>query len=213
MDKTAISFDSVCKKFNNRYIIENLNFSFQKGETALLKGKNGIGKTTFFRLASGIIKGQKGNIEIMGGSPNKNKIRSLVNYMGPNDSFYEHLSAFENLVFFSKVFEGKIHRSIDFVLEEVDLFNKKDVPVKNYSTGMKKRLALAISMMHDSELYLFDEPFKGLDDVGKGILKKYLEKIRNVKKTIFLISNFLEEVEGFDSVYEMKDSSSIKKIK
>lgn len=213
MSKTAINLDSVYKKFNDNYVIEDLNFSFPNGETALLKGKNGIGKTTFFRLIAGIIKAQKGKIETMGGIPTQNKIRSLVNYMGPNDGFYEHLSAYENLTFFQKVFSSGKDFSRESILKNVDLWESRNIATKNYSTGMKKRFSLAISMIRNSDLYLFDEPFKGLDDVGKEILKGYLEKIKKEKKAIFMISNLFNDIEGFDSVYEMASSSVVKKIK
>jgi len=213
MSKAAISLDSVYKKFNDNYVIKDLNFSFPSGETALLKGKNGIGKTTFFRLIAGIIKAQKGKIETMGGIPTQNKIRSLVNYMGPNDGFFEHLSAYENLTFFQKVFSSGKDFSRESILKNVDLWESRNVATKNYSTGMKKRFSLAISMIRNSDLYLFDEPFKGLDDVGKEILKGYLEKIKKEKKAIFMISNLFNDIEGFDSVYEMASSSVVKKIK
>ncbi|MBG98217.1 hypothetical protein CL659_03750 [bacterium] len=213
MNNCAIYADLISKKFDNQYIIKNLNFSLKKSENALLTGRNGIGKTTLLRLFAGVLRPNDGSIEILGNSVHDNKTRSSIAYMSPGDAFYKHLSAYENLTFFNKFLNFGTKNDLDDSLKKVDLWEARNVAVKNYSTGMKKRLSISISMLQEAQIYLLDEPFKGLDDYGKKILNKYLKELKEGNKTILLVSNLFEEIDYFESIYEFVSASKLERKK
>ena len=85
--------------------------------------------------------------------------------------------------------------------------------MKNYSTGMKKRLSIGVSMLQKAQIYLLDEPFKGLDDYGKNILNKYLKKLKKENRTILLVSNLFEDIDYFESIYELVSPSKMERKK
>ena len=211
MNNRAIYADLISKKFDNQYIIKDLSFSLKKSENALLTGRNGIGKTTLLRLFAGVTRTNTGKIEILGNPVQDNKTRSSIAYMGPGDAFYKHLSGYENLTFFNSFLNFRTNKKLDDLLKEVDLWEARNVAVKNYSTGMKKRLSISVSMLQKAQIYLFDEPFKGLDDYGKNILNKYLKKLKKENKTIFLVSNLFEDMDYFESVYELVSASRLER--
>ena len=213
MNNCAIYADLISKKFDNQYIIKDLNFSLKKSENALLTGRNGIGKTTLLRLLAGVLRPNDGNIEILGNPVQDNKTRSSIAYMSPGDAFYKHLSGYENLIFFNKFLNLGNKNELDHSLKKVDLWEARNVAVKNYSTGMKKRLSISISMLQEAEIYLLDEPFKGLDDYGKKILNKYLKELKEDNKTILLVSNLFEEIDYFESIYEFVSASKLERKK
>ena len=191
-------------------ILENIYFAYRRGEPILkdvnitvpegsiygFLGANGAGKSTTLRLILSLMKPQSGKISMFGGDikntypKHLNRIGSLIE----NASLYQHLTAKDNLKIASKYFNVETSK-IDPVLELVSLQDAKKKKIKDFSTGMKQRLGLALGLLHDPDILILDEPTNGLDPNGIIVLRKILNNLSASGKTILLSSHILSEVE------------------
>lgn len=177
-------------------ILHDVNLEVKEGSIYGFLGANGAGKTTTMRLILGLLKANEGSISILGkdikdGYPNHyRQIGSLIE----SSSLYGHLSARDNLKIWCDYFDVSPKR-IDEVLEIVDLKAVGKKKTEAFSTGMKQRLGLAISLLHDPKILLLDEPTNGLDPMGIRDLRNLLKRLRDKGKTIILSSHILHEVE------------------
>lgn len=195
------------------YIIEttSLNFSFRSGQKILddlsLKvpagsiygflGPNGAGKTTTLRLLLGLLRRQEGKISLFGKNFQQHRIAILkrLGSLIEQPSLYLHLTGRENLNLFCLNY-GCDKKRIDEVLEIVRLTDAASKRAKAYSLGMKQRLAIAIALLHDPELLIFDEPTNGLDPNGIIETRELIKKLNQEHgKTILVSSHLLTEVE------------------
>ena len=160
-------------------------------------GPNGAGKTTTIRLILNLLKPGKGNITLFGKNLQKHVpgIFSNIGAMIEEPSLYKHLSARENLNITATLRNVQKNR-IEEVLKIVKLTRDADRPVKQFSTGMKQRLGLALALLPDPELLILDEPTNGLDPLGIIEMRELIIKLnREHHKTIFLSSHLLSEIE------------------
>ena len=192
--------------------VENLDFSYQKREKVIdnlsfnvpensifgFLGANGSGKTTVIRLLLNLCKPNNGEIIIQ----NKNiKSHSLELYKNigtliENPTCYSHLSGKENLKLLANFYEVGNHR-IEEVLDLVGLLYAKDKKASKYSLGMKQRLGIASSILHNPEILILDEPLNGLDPKGIAEIRNlFLKFQKEDKKTIFISSHLLNEIEN-----------------
>ncbi len=190
--------------------IENLNFSYKKGVKVLnnlsfqvpkgsiygFLGANGSGKTTTIRILLGLCNADSGQIFIDGKEFSKTNYLRYKNIgaMIEAPSLYGHLSGMKNLQFVANYYNVKQDR-IDEVLKIVDLEDTKNKKVKNYSLGMKQRIGIAQSILHNPDILVLDEPLNGLDPKGIKEIRELLFKLRDEGKTIFISSHLLSEVE------------------
>ena len=160
-------------------------------------GANGAGKTTTLKLILNLLKNKsKGTIEVLGKDVNMH-YPSYLGHIGSlieNASIYSHLSAKENLKIWSNYYDLQPKRT-DEVLEIIGLENVSKKKVRNFSTGMKQRLGLGISIMHNPEILILDEPTNGLDPMGINNLREFLQNLRDEGKTILISSHILSEIE------------------
>ena len=192
--------------------IQNLDFSYQKGEKIIhdlsfevprnslfgFLGANGSGKTTVIRLMLKLCKPSAGEVFIQ----NK-KISSTTKGLYKNigtlieePTFYGHLSAYDNLKLLANFYDVDKNR-MEEVLDLVGLLGAKDKKTNKYSLGMKQRLGIAISILHDPEILILDEPLNGLDPKGIAEIRNlFLKFHQEDKKTIFISSHLLNEIEN-----------------
>lgn len=177
-------------------ILDNLSFEVPKGSIYGFLGANGAGKTTTIRILLGLCQADSGQIFINGQLFSKANYLQYQNIgaMIEEPSVYGHLSGKENLQFLSKYYNIGTKR-IDEVLHMVDLGEAKDKKAKDYSLGMKQRLGIAQSLLHNPDILLLDEPLNGLDPSGIKDIRELLFKLRNQGKTILISSHLLSEVE------------------
>lgn len=180
----------------DKTILNDLNLSVAENSIYGFLGINGAGKTTTLRLLLGLLQSQIGTINLFGENHKSTyphhlqKIGSLIE----SPSIYTHLSGYDNLKIWSKYFnigKAKIHDILDLV----NLAEDKDKLAGKYSTGMKQRLGLGISLLHDPDLLILDEPTSGLDPMGIIELRTIIYSLRDQGKTIMLSSHILAEVE------------------
>ena len=151
-------------------------------------GANGAGKTTTLKLILNLLKNKsKGTIKVLGKDVNMH-YPSYLGHIGSlieNVSIYSHLTAKENLKIWSNYYDLQPKRT-DEVLEIIGLENVSKKKVRNFSTGMKQRLGLGISIMHNPEILILDEPTNGLDPMGINNLREFLQNLRDEGKTILI---------------------------
>ena len=181
----------------HKKIIENLSINVPKGSIYGFLGPNGAGKSTTMRLLSGIIPDDSNSISIFGDLLNK-QMPSVFENIGSlveSPALYLHLSGYDNLKYIA-VLRGIDLDKIDDILELVDLSHSKKQKAKQYSLGMKQRLAIAMALLSEPELLFLDEPVNGLDPNGIVDIRKLLVKINKEKGvTIFVSSHLLSEIE------------------
>lgn len=191
-----LEFKNVYKKFDNKIILENINFSIDEFDIFGFLGPNGAGKTTCIRLILDLLKSTEGDILIFGKKNNINNIRKNIGFCLDNDGLYENMTAYENLEFFDRIYNPKENRSkrIFELLEKVELTNEKNKMVKDFSKGMKKRLGIARALISNPKFLILDEPLSGLDPSGQRLFKNLFKEISKTA-TIFFSSHNLNDVE------------------
>lgn len=193
----AVELNNICFSYRkNELILDNISMQVPTGSIYGFLGANGAGKSTTLRLILGLMKPQEGKISMFGNNIYESypKHLSRVGSMIESASLYEHLSASDNLKIAGKYF-GVDHEKIEPILELVKLQDAKKKKVKDFSTGMKQRLGLAIALQHEPDLLILDEPTNGLDPNGIIELREILHQLSAQKKTILLSSHILSEVE------------------
>lgn len=198
-DELIIEIKNLSKNFKNLKAVDNLNINVFKGDVFGFLGPNGAGKSTTIRMLLTLIEPTKGNIKIFGKDLQKERLSILRNVgaIVEKPDFYGYLSAYKNLEILSRISGHDISKQrIMEVLELVGLAERYKSKVKTFSHGMKQRLGLAQALLHDPELIILDEPTTGLDPMGmKEIRDLIIHLSRDQKKTVFLSSHILYEVE------------------
>lgn len=181
-----------------RVDIQNLNLSVEKGSIYGFLGPNGSGKTTTIRLLLGLLKMDKGEVNLFNTPLSQNRIKCLskIGALIENPSLYAHLTAFENLKITANYRNQPFKKRIDEVLEIVKLSDAKNKKVGAFSLGMKQRLGLAISLLEMPELLILDEPTNGLDPKGIIEMRQLIKDLnQQYGITVFISSHLLSEVE------------------
>lgn len=183
------------KNYEKKEILKDFSLTVQKGEIYVLLGKNGAGKSTLFKILTGLSKASNGSITILNEHKDLEKVKSKIGSNINEPVFYEHLSAVENLEIHCDYMESPKKRIPEW-LKVVGLAVDNDRPVKEYSLGMRQRLVLARSLVHDPELIIIDEPLNGLDPRGIKQFRELIEELSLLGKTIIMSSHILTEVES-----------------
>jgi len=197
----TIKFVDVKKSFGEVTAINNLNLTISEGEVYALLGHNGAGKTTTLRLLLGLLEQGMGNITVFGNHPVKdgNTVRSMCGVVSEDVGLYEPLTVYDNLMYYANIYGMRrtdSNKRIDELLSRFDLFDKKYVIVKGFSTGMKKKVALIRAMLNKPRILLLDEPTNGLDPVSTADLRNMLSELAKEQgTTIIMTTHNLEEVQ------------------
>lgn len=203
---SKIELEGVEKSYGSHEVLKGLNLSVEEGEIFGLLGPNGVGKTTLFQTVIGLLRADNGKVVIDGEEHSGGKeIRKKIGYLPSDISFYGSMSARENLEYFAQL--AGTDPDFDELLELVGLLDDAHRSPKDFSTGMKKRLGIAQSLIKDPETIIYDEPTTGLDPEGKRKFRKHAEKINREKgKTIIISSHITTEIEPLcDRFGIMKD--------
>ncbi|MEL1243155.1 ATP-binding cassette domain-containing protein [Flavobacterium sp. DGU11] len=181
----------------HRKVLDNVSLNIPKGSIYGFLGPNGAGKSTTMRLLTGILPEQGNSIKIFG-KPLQEQLPEVFDNVGSlveSPALYLHLSGYNNLKYIAKL-RGIPESKIDEVLELVELTRDAKRKAKQYSLGMKQRLAIAMALLNEPELLLLDEPVNGLDPNGIQDIRKLLVKLNREKGvTIFVSSHLLAEIE------------------
>ena len=199
MSKSKIlEIQNLNKSFGDFKAVDNINLHVNKGDIYGFLGPNGAGKSTTLRMVLGLIKPSSGNILINDEdiSGDNRKFLKGIGALIEKPDFYKNLSAFDNLKILYKMSKLKDDRRIFEVLNEVDLWHKKNQKVAGFSQGMKQRLGIAQALLHEPSLIILDEPSNGLDPQGQSDMRDLILRInKEMEITVIISSHILSEIE------------------
>ncbi|HTS78546.1 MAG TPA: heme ABC exporter ATP-binding protein CcmA [Bryobacteraceae bacterium] len=190
----ALEVDGVFKYYGDFAALRNVKLAVEPGSTVALLGRNGAGKTTLLRIVAGLSRPSKGNVNIFGADVRQEPARRRIGVLGHGISLYDELSAIENLTLFAKLYglENPSAKADEW-LERTGLDRVRDGLVREFSRGMRQRLAVARAFIHNPELLLFDEPFTALDDRAIAVLQALLADAHAAGRTIIMSTHQLKE--------------------
>ncbi|MEI6100959.1 MAG: ABC transporter ATP-binding protein [Eubacteriales bacterium] len=209
-----IELNDVVKKFGNVTALSGIGFTVQEGNTIGLLGPNGSGKTTTMRLLTGMIDPDSGSIRVMEMDPKTqgDGIRANTGVLTENAAMYEWMTARQNLDFFGSLYGLSGPQLTRKVFDLIGMFHMDeyaDKKVGGYSTGMKKRLAIARALINDPKLLLLDEPTAGLDPESAQSIIKLIQMLNGEKVTILLCTHNLNEAQTVCDEFVFLDKGTI----
>ncbi len=197
--KKIIEVTNLVKNYGKFRAVDNVSFDVYQGDVFGFLGPNGAGKSTTIRTMLSLISATSGEIKIFGKELNANRreILSEIGCIVEKPDFYKYLSAQKNLEIFARISGKNVPKSkIIEVLEFVGLKGREKDKVLGYSHGMRQRLGIAQTLIHDPKLIILDEPTTGLDPQGIIDIRNLILQLKNERnKTIFLSSHILSEIE------------------
>jgi ABC-2 type transport system ATP-binding protein len=197
-----ITVRSVSKSFGNIIALKNISFNIERGEIFGILGPNGAGKSTIVNILNTLVKPNEGDV-IIDGVNIKNDGETIKLIMGvvPQEiALYEELSAYENMMFWGGLYDipkQELKKNVNKTLGIVDLVNRKDDRIKTFSGGMKRRINIACSLLHNPKILVLDEPTVGVDPQNRNHIFEVIEKLNNEGMTIIYTTHYLEEAERF----------------
>ncbi len=190
----AIEIDHVWKYYGDYPALRDCTLTIGESTCCALLGRNGAGKTTLLRILAGLSPFQRGAVTIFGENPRSESARRQSGFLGHGIGIYEDLSAAENLKFFASITCAGHAKSLTKQwLVRVGLSRVASMPVRQFSRGMRQRLALARTFIHSPKILLLDEPFTSLDDRAIAMLSELLVEARQRGSTIVLSTHQLRE--------------------
>ena len=190
----AVQVDRVWKYFGDYPAVRELSFQVEAGSCLALLGRNGAGKTTLLRMIAGLSQPSEGDVRLLGKSVRDSAARASIGLLGHGIGVYEELSAFENLRHFANLFGiARPDAAASRWLERVNLAQVRDSPVREFSRGMRQRLAVARTFLHDPSVLLLDEPFTSLDDRAIALLQSLLAEALSRGATVVMSTHQLRE--------------------
>ncbi|ETT45193.1 sulfate-transporting ATPase [Paenibacillus sp. FSL R7-269] len=206
--KPVIAVTHVNRAFGNKTVLKDITLQVNQAETFGILGPSGSGKTTLVKLLTGIDEVTSGEVTVLGVRMPKLAMLQQIGYMAQSDALYTELSAKENLEFFAALYGlkgGNRTRRIGDVMELVNLQEHLRRRVDQYSGGMKRRLSLAIALLHEPPLLLLDEPTVGIDPVLRQSIWKELKALNRKGTTIVLTTHVMDEAEKCDRLAMIRD--------
>lgn len=194
--------------------LNNVSFEIKEGNVYGLIGPNGAGKTTLIKVLLGLLKPSSGVVELFGESKINSKIKEKIGFLPEESYLYDFLSIRETVEFSSKIYANRAStfKKVDEVLELVGVKDRSDRKISDCSKGMVRRAALASTLIHDPDFIILDEPTSGFDPVGVADMKSIIQTLKSKKKTIFLCSHQLNDVqEVCDHIFIMYQGNLVLK--
>lgn len=199
----AIVINDMCKIFRGKRLskveaLRGISFSVAKGEVFGFLGPNGAGKSTTIKCLMGLISPTSGSAMVAGQTAGSKAARKQVGYLPENPAFYDFLTAQEYLDFVGRACgldRKTLSKRSEEVLRKLELWDAKKRQIRSYSKGMVQRLGLAQTLIHDPDIYIFDEPMSGLDPLGRALVKNIILELKEAGKTVFFSTHILDDVE------------------
>jgi len=200
----ALNIRGISKSFRPNFynkkimVLQKVDINVKKGTIYGFLGPNGAGKTTTIKSILGLTKPDSGEIMLFGKKIGKVSDRKLIGFLPESPYYYDYLTATETLVLsgkLSSVMNTEIKERSTKILDMVGLNGKGDVLLKNFSKGMLQRIGLGQALMNDPEFIILDEPFSGLDPIGRKELRDIILLLKDEGKTVFFSSHILQDME------------------
>lgn|SRR5690554_1808030 len=195
--KSMIHVNGIYKSYGKKQILKGVSFHVKRGEVFGLIGPNGAGKSTLLSILATITKPSSGTISFqeMNVLKNSKAVKSMIGYVPQDIGLWEDLTVEENMIFWSKFSEQPVEKEHLFALcQKVRLEEKWYEKVANLSGGMKRKLNIAVSLIHNPEILLMDEPTVGIDLESKLEINKYIQDLAKQGKTVLYTTHDLREI-------------------
>lgn len=190
----ALAVDGVWKFYGDFPALHDIRFSVESGQCTALLGRNGAGKTTLIRILAGLSRPTRGAVRLFGEDASQRSTRARTGILGHGIGIYDELSAHENLKLFASLYAlPEPARVAGEWLERTGLDRVKDGLVREFSRGMRQRLAVARAFLHNPQLLLLDEPFTALDDRAIALLQGLLRDALRDGRTVLMSTHQLRE--------------------
>ncbi|HMO14707.1 MAG TPA: ABC transporter ATP-binding protein [Pirellulaceae bacterium] len=193
-----ITVHKLKKSYGDRVAVNGIDFDIQRGETYGFLGPNGAGKTTTISMLVGLIAPDSGSIRVAGGDPFQLKTRIKLGVAPQSLSLYDNLSGTDNLRFFGSLYQlsgNHLRHRTDWALKLAGLTDRAKDKVATYSGGMKRRLNIAVALLHDPEVLLLDEPTVGVDPQSRNHILETIGELSRQGLTIIYTTHYMEEAE------------------
>jgi ABC-2 type transport system ATP-binding protein len=201
MSNNAIEIQQLTRKFGELIALDNISLEIPYGEIFGYLGSNGAGKTTTIRILLGLIAPTSGQVRVLGLNPQTqgDEIRTRSGALLEHTGLYERLTALENLDFYGRIWKlSELFRAqrIQQLMESVHLWDRRNEIIREWSRGMKQKLAVVRTLIHKPQLVFLDEPSSGLDPLAAANLRDDLRNLVDQEKvTVFLTTHHLAEAE------------------
>ena len=197
-----IQLRSVSKSFGNIEAVRDVSFSINKGEIFGILGPNGAGKSTIVNILNTLVKPDKGDVIIDGVNikGDGDTIKMIMGVVPQEIALYEELTAYENLLFWGGLYnipKSVLRENANKTLDIVDLTNRKYDRIKTFSGGMKRRINIACSLLHNPRILVLDEPTVGVDPQNRNHIFEVIERLHDEGMTIIYTTHYMEEAERF----------------
>jgi ABC-2 type transport system ATP-binding protein len=197
---TVIETKHLTRRFGTNLAVDDLSLQINSGEVFGFLGHNGAGKTTTVRLINGVLSASGGEVRVFGMDPAKDgaRIRARTGVLTETPALDDRLTARSTLTYFADMFgvpKAQVRRRVDELLEMFDLGARGDEKLGGFSKGMRQRVALARTLLHDPEIVFLDEPTSGLDPAATREVHLLIQTLRAQNRTVFLATHNLNEAE------------------
>lgn len=191
---SALAIEGVWKFYGDFPALRDISFTVEPGSCVALLGRNGAGKTTLLKILAGLSRPAKGHVKLFGQDASERAARASVGVLGHGIGIYDELSALENLRLFANLYGlAEPERKAMEWLGRTGLERVKDGLVREFSRGMRQRLAVARAFLHSPRVLLLDEPFTALDDRAIAVLQTVLREALAEGRTVLMSTHQLRE--------------------
>ena len=197
MSELALSLKELVKDFDGKRAVDNISFSVRKGEILGLLGPNGAGKTTTMRMVMDIIAPDSGKVEILG-QPFSEAVKDRIGYLPEERGLYRKLKVMDTLLFFGELKGMKaaaVRERGQKLLQQFQLAGYEEKKVEELSKGMAQKLQFIVTILHDPELLILDEPFSGLDPLNIELVKDIILERKRLGTTIIYSTHLMDYAE------------------
>lgn len=215
MDEFIIEAKNLSKSFGDFLAVDNLNLRIKKGEVFGFLGPNGAGKTTSIKMMVGLLRPTSGQI-LIDGTDISHADKLKIGICPQDIVLWESLTCKESLKFIGEMYEvpdDLLKTRVESLLEDLMLMDKSDTLVSNLSGGMKRRLNLAMALIHSPEIVVLDEPSEGLDPQSRRVLWNFIRSLRDKEgKTVILTTHLMDEADGLSDRIAIIDQGKLLRL-
>jgi ABC-2 type transport system ATP-binding protein len=200
MNEMAIAIKNLIKKFEDTTAVDSINLTIKKGELFGLIGPNGAGKTTTINILCGLLKPTSGSAEVAGYSVQKDplRVKEIIGVCPQDTAVYPFLTGRENVELFGRLHsmpKEQLKQTVEGLLEKLSLTQDAKKRLGKYSGGMKRRINLAMAMVHNPEIAFLDEPTVAMDPQSRHAVWEFIKELKQQRKTVILTTHYMEEAE------------------
>ena len=209
---TCVKIDHVNRFFGKKQVLFDISLDITYSQILGLLGPSGSGKSTLIKMIAGIDIPTSGEVLLLNEKMPKLSMMNKIGYMAQSDALYTELTAEENIKFFASMYKLSKSKQKQRIIEVMDLVNLSDQlkkQVKQYSGGMKRRLSLAIALIHEPPVLILDEPTVGIDPVLRKSIWAELYKLNENGTTIIVTTHVMDEAEKCNSLGMIRDGKLI----